>query len=240
MERARRFSSSVRASPAWTLAAAAQAVEGGVQRLVAGRAELPEAAELGLADLVAADGEDGDVLAALGAEAVHADDGLGAGVDARLGAGRGLLDAELGQPLLDGAGHAAELLDLGHVRAGARGELLGERLDVVAAAPGVDGPRDPALLLQHELRARAMRAEKSVGSASASSRELVWRLWCRRSWPQGLDGRAGHVVVDVLGAATSRSSGSGCAGRGTWGSSRRSARRPRPTGCARREASRPP
>ena len=49
----------------------AQRRERGVQlRLVAGRAELLEAAELGLADLVVADGEDGHVLAALGAVAL--------------------------------------------------------------------------------------------------------------------------------------------------------------------------
>ena len=72
-------------------------------------------------------------------ELVDADDGLGAGVDARLGARGGLLDAHLGHAGGDRLGHAAQLLHLGDVRLRLADQLVGEPLDVVAAAPRIDG-----------------------------------------------------------------------------------------------------
>ena len=49
------------------------------------------------------------------AELVDADHRLRPGIDARLGAGRGLLDAQLRQRRLDRLGHAAEFFDLADV-----------------------------------------------------------------------------------------------------------------------------
>ena len=66
---------------------------------------------------------------------VDADDGLRAGVDARLRARGGLLDAHLGNAGGDRLGHAAQLLDLGDVRLRLAHQLIGQPLDVVAAAP---------------------------------------------------------------------------------------------------------
>jgi hypothetical protein len=63
----------------------------------------------------------------LEAEFVEADDRLLAGVDLRLAAGRGLLDAQLRDAGLDGLGHAAHLLDFRDDGAGFLQQLLGER-----------------------------------------------------------------------------------------------------------------
>ena len=63
----------------------------------------------------------------------------------------GLLDAALGQAVLDGLGHAAQRLDLGDVGQRAGGQVGGQALDVVAAAPGIDDAGLAALGLQEEL-----------------------------------------------------------------------------------------
>ena len=59
-------------------------------------------------------------------------------------------------------------------------QVGGQPLDIVAAAPGVDDPGQAALRLEEQLGVAAIRAEKSVGSARASSSELVCRHWV---WP---------------------------------------------------------
>ena len=87
----------------------------------------------------------------VGAVLVDADDRLAPGVDAGLGAGGRLLDPQLRQPLVDRPGHAAGLLDLGDVAPRAAGEVVGEPLDVGAAAPRVDDLGRARLLLQQEL-----------------------------------------------------------------------------------------
>ena len=116
--------------------------------LVALGAELLELGDLlgphaGVLDL-----EDLDLLVLFHDVLVDADDGLAAGVDTRLGAGRGLLDAQLGDALPDGLGHAAGLLDLEEMQAGLVGELCGEPLDVVRTRPRVDRTGGVRLLLQ--------------------------------------------------------------------------------------------
>ena len=82
----------------------------------------------------------------------------------------------------------------------AGGQVGGQALDVVAAAPGVDDPGQAALDLQEELGVAAIRAEKSVGRARASSSELVCRLWV---WPPTAAMAStvvrGDVVEHVLG-----------------------------------------
>ena len=95
-------------------------------------------------------------------ELVDADDGLGAGVDARLGARGRLLDAHLGDAGGDRLGHAAQLLDLGDVRLRLADQVVGQPLDVVAAAPRIDGAAGARLLLDEQLRV-AGDAGREVG-----------------------------------------------------------------------------
>ena len=106
----------------------------------------------------------------------------------------------LGMPGLDRLGHAAELLRPPRCGPGRVGELVGERLDVVAAAQRVDRPwwcRSP-------LRGTAgccgrCGREKSVGSPSASSKRVgVQALGVARRRGHRLDAGADHVVVGVL------------------------------------------
>src|SRR5690606_24915564 len=111
-----------------------------------------ELLELLGADLGVVDLQHVDLLVGFGPVLVDADDGLTSGVDARLGARRGLLDAHLRDARVDGLGHAARGLDLVDVRPRAAGEVVGELLDERAAAPRVDHARGAGLLLQQQLR----------------------------------------------------------------------------------------
>jgi hypothetical protein len=98
-------------------------------------------------------------------------------VDARLRARRRLLDAPLGQALLDRLGHAAEGLDLGDVLRSLLASSCGEALDERAAAPRIDVASCRSRAAGSSWVLRAMRALASVGSAIASSSELVWSDW---------------------------------------------------------------
>src|SRR3984957_8545212 len=121
------------------------------RRLAGGRvALLAEPAQL--LDLLGADRpvvdlEHVDVVFPGDAVPVHSDHRLAAGVDSGLGAGGRLLDPHLRYALLDRAGHPAGRLDLLNVGPGTAGELVGEPLDVGAAAPGVDDPAGARFLL---------------------------------------------------------------------------------------------
>ena len=75
-----------------------------------------ELGQLARPDRRVVDLEDVDRRLVVEAVLVDARPRSGAGVDAGLGAGRGLLDAQLGHPGLDGLGHAAHALDLADVR----------------------------------------------------------------------------------------------------------------------------
>jgi hypothetical protein len=102
------------------------------------------------------------------------------GVDPGLGAGRRLLDPHLRDALLDRLRHATGPLGLHDVGPGPLGEVVGEPLDVPGAAPGVDRAVVPLSCCSSSWVLRAIRAEKSVGSAIASSRALVCSDWV---WP---------------------------------------------------------
>ena len=82
---------------------------------------------------------------------IDADHSLSAGVDARLRARGGFLDAQLRQPRIDRARHAAELFDFANVAPGPRREMSGEPLDEKCAVPWIDDTRRAAFLLQHDL-----------------------------------------------------------------------------------------
>jgi hypothetical protein len=60
---------------------------------------------------------------------------------------------------------------------GFRREFAGEPLDIIGAAPGIDDPVVPLSCCRTIWVLRAMRAEKSVGSARASSSALVCSDW---------------------------------------------------------------
>ena len=130
---------------------------------------------------------------------VDADDRLAAGVDAGLRAGRGLLDAQLGDAVVDRLGHAAVLGDLLDVRPGAAGEVVGQLLDVGRPAPRVDDPRRAGLLLQQQLGV----AGDPGGEVGRQGQRLVEGVGVQRlGVPLGgghrLEAGADDVVVDVL------------------------------------------
>ncbi len=162
----------------------------------------PEAGQLG--ELLGAYGavvdlEHVDGLVAVGPVLVHPDHRLPAGVDAGLRACGGLLDAQLGQPRLDGPRHPAGRLDLLDVGPGALGEVVGEAFDVVGAAPRVDHLRGAGLLLQQQLGV----AGDAGGEVGGQGQRLVQGVGVQRlrvalGGGHGLDAGAGDVVVDVL------------------------------------------
>ena len=123
-----------------------------------------------------------------------------AGVDARLGAGGRLLDAHLGDALLDRRGHAAGPLGLLDVGPGALGEVVGELLDVVGAGPRVDDLRGAATPAAAAAGCCGRCARRSrSGSAIASSSALVCSD-CVWPWVAAIASMQvrPHVVEDVL------------------------------------------
>ena len=131
---------------------------------------------------------------------VDADDDLLALIDAGLAASSGLFDAELGHAGLDGLGHAAQLLDLIDEGLGLVDQLVGERLDVVAATERIDDVGDAGLLLDHQLGV-AGDAGRGVGGQPEGLVERVGveRLGAAQHRRHGLDGGADHVVVRIHG-----------------------------------------
>ena len=137
-----------------TVGGVGECVEGGVDvGLIALGSQLVELRQLGGADLGVLDLEDLDVVFLVGRKAVLVDPDhrLLTRIDAGLGAGGSLLDAQLRDAGLDRGGHAAHLLDLGDVRHCLVGQFIREPLDMVAPAPRVDGAGRAALLLQEQL-----------------------------------------------------------------------------------------
>src|SRR6185437_9406465 len=156
--------------------------------------------ELQLAHRAVVDLENVDRRFVRGAIFVDADHRLGAGIDAGLGAGGGLLDAQLRQAGLDRARHAAELFDFADVAKRARGEIVGQALDIERAAPRIDGARQPALAREHDLGV----AGDAGGEIRGQRQRLVervgmQRLRAARGGRHGLDAGPRHVVEYILG-----------------------------------------
>jgi hypothetical protein len=107
---------------------------------------------------------------------------------------RGFLDLALLVAGLDGRERAAQGLDLLEVVVRGRLEAVRERLDVVAAGQRIRRLGHARLVGEDLLGPRARRAASAVGSARASSRELVWRLWA----PPRTAARAWTVVRTTL------------------------------------------
>ncbi len=112
----------------------------------------------------------------------------------------GLGDLALREALLDRRHHAAELVDLGEVRVGLALDLVGHRLDVVAAAERVDDARQPV--------SSAMICCVRSATRTASSRRQrerlvvgvgVQRLGAAEHAGHRLDRRAHDVVERLLG-----------------------------------------
>ena len=131
---------------------------------------------------------------------IDPDDGLSPAVDPRLGAGGGLLDTGLGHTGLDRFGHAAQFLNLADMVPGAGRQLLGQTLDIIAAAPGVDDLGGAALLLQDQLRV-AGDAGREVGRQRQRLVQSVGvqRLGMALCRGHRLNASAGDVVEHILG-----------------------------------------
>ena len=141
-----------------------------------------------------------DLLVLVDLVLVDPDHRLNTGIDAGLGARGRLLDAQLGDAVVDGLRHAAVLGDLRDVGTRPLRQLMGQPLHVVGAAPGVDRPRGARLLLQHQLGV----AGDPGGEVGGQRQRLVQRVGVQRlgvTLGRGhrLDAGAGDVVEGVLG-----------------------------------------
>ena len=117
----------------------------------------------------------------------------------RLGLGGGFLDPQFRHAGLDRLRHAAERLDLLDMAPGLGGEIVGQPLDIIGAAPGIDDAGGAAFLLQEQLRV----ARDPGGEIGRQRQRLVERIGVQRlgmalGRSHRLDRGAHHVVVDVL------------------------------------------
>ena len=161
--------------------------------------DLLEPLDLGAAHGVVVDVEDLQGFFLGQAIFVAPDDGFLARIDLGLATRGGLFDAHLGEPGLDGLGHAAEFFDLLHMAPGALDEFLGQRLDVVGAAPGIDYLADAGLVLEIELGV-AGDARGEVGGERDGLVESVGMqaLGVPKGGGHAFDDGARDVVVGVL------------------------------------------
>ena len=168
-------------------------------RLVAVGLEARELIELHAAHRGIVDLQHRHVLILVEQELVDANHGLFAAVDAGLRAGRCFLDAKLRDAFLDGLAHAPEFLDLVDMLQRLGGKIVGQALDIVGAAPGVDGLAGAAFLLQEELRiARDTRGEIRRQGQRFVEAVGVQRLGLPADRRDGFKAGADDIVVDVL------------------------------------------
>ena len=152
------------------------------------------------ADRAVVDLQHRDVVGDLGLVAIDADHALAIGVDAGLGLGGGFLDAQLGDALLDSLGHAASGLDFLDVGQRLLGQVVGQALDVIAAAPGVGDAGRAALHLQEQLGvARDARREVGRQGQGLVQGVGVQALGLAVHGRHGFDAGARDVVEHVLG-----------------------------------------
>jgi len=130
---------------------------------------------------------------------VDADDDILALVDAGLAACRRLLDAELRHARLDGAGHAAEGLDLVHDFLGLADDGACEGLDVVGASQGVHHVADLGLFLDDDLGIAGNAGREIRRQADGLVQGVgVQRLGSAQGRRERLEGCADHIVVGIL------------------------------------------
>ncbi len=140
-----------------------------------------------------------DFFLFVGAVAVHAHDDVFAGVDAGLLAGGRFLDAHFRQARFNGLRHAAQALHFLDQRPGFFDQLFGQVLDVVRAAPGIDGRPNIGFVLQEKLRVPG-DAGRKIGRQRHGlvQRVSVQRLRVAQHSRRGLHHGAGDVVEWVL------------------------------------------
>ena len=116
-----------------------------------------------------------------------------------MAAGCGFLDALLRHAFGNGLGHAAQRLDFRNELARLRDDGVGQALDVVAPAQGVDGARHAGLLGDDDLRVAgdARREGRRQGDGFIEG-VGVQALGAAEHRGQRLDGGAHHVVVRIL------------------------------------------
>ena len=107
------------------------------------------------------------------AEQIDADDGFLARINAGLAAGGGFFDAQFGQAGFVGLGHAAQGLDFLDVRPGAPHQGLGQGLDIIGAAPGINDFADAGFLLEEKLGV-AGDARRKIGRQAQWLRQANW------------------------------------------------------------------
>ena len=130
---------------------------------------------------------------------VDADDGLRARLDCRLEPARRFADLLLHDAGGDGRVHAAGVLDDAHRAQDLRFHLVGQRLDVVAAAERVDHVGQVRFLAQDVLRGhRDARAELGRAGQRLVVRVGVQRLQAAEDAGHRLHGDAGDVVERLL------------------------------------------
>ena len=103
--------------------------------VVAFRLEFLQALDLGFADAGVVHFANVKFVRFFQAEKIDTDDGFLAGINARLAAGGGFLDAQLGQASFDGFGHPAERFDLLDMRPGAFHDCLRQRFHIIMSHP---------------------------------------------------------------------------------------------------------
>ena len=143
--------------------------------------------------------EDVDGLLFGGLIFVDADDDFLAGIDACLASRRRLFDAHLGNAGLDGLGHSAQRFDLLDVLPRLVHQVVGQRLDIVAARPRVDYFGDAGLFLQVDLRVAGDARRKIRGQRDGFVERVgVQRLRVAQNGGQRFHAGARHVIEDVL------------------------------------------
>ncbi len=130
---------------------------------------------------------------------VHAHDHGFAHVDAGLLGGGCRFNLQLGHAGGDRLGHAAQILDLVDNRLRIVHQLLGQRLDIIAAAQRIDDLGDAGLFLQHDLGVAGDARRKIGGQRNGFVQRIgVQALRAAHHRRQRLDGGADDVVVRVL------------------------------------------
>jgi hypothetical protein len=113
--------------------------------------------------------------------------------------GRRLFDAHLGHAGFDGLGHAAQLFHLVDDLAGLFDDAVGEGLDVVGPAQGIDHVADLGFFLDDQLGVAGDAGGKVGGQADGLVEGVgVQGLGAAQNRGQGFQGGADDVVVGVL------------------------------------------
>ena len=130
---------------------------------------------------------------------VHTDQCLAAAINAGLGAGGGFLDPHFRNTGFNGFGHAALFFHLGNMGPGFFGQIAGQALHIITAAPWVDHVGGAAFLLQKQLGVTRNAGRKigwqGQGFVQCIGMKRLGMTLCRC---HGFDTGADHVVKHIL------------------------------------------